>query len=261
MNRKHLFQALIVIAIILVIIFLVFIVPIIINECYKLNKGYITVWNAEDVLNYYGTLLGAIVSVLLLAITIVYNRKQIICDKTLQKQQEKWSNIEKMVSQALDDIHPLKMEKIIADISENSRVEMLYTRLNMYELTARASVDKLLFSIDGQENENLNILVDNTSTTMQEFIKIKEEYIDHLTEALGTTHVLQMMKNGASTPELTQLCTWQFLSDFRKRSQNISKHLSRIYETEYQPLISKKKEFFNQINEKLLLNAEKMLYF
>lgn len=30
-------------------------VPIIINECYKTNSGYMTMWDAADVLAYYGT--------------------------------------------------------------------------------------------------------------------------------------------------------------------------------------------------------------
>lgn len=72
MHKKHSSQIGIVIVVSVVLIFLVFIVPIIINKCYKLDKGYITVWNAEDVLSYYGTLLEAIVSVSLLAITIVH---------------------------------------------------------------------------------------------------------------------------------------------------------------------------------------------
>ena len=34
-------------------------VPFIINECYKKNAGYITVWNAADLLSYYGTIVAA----------------------------------------------------------------------------------------------------------------------------------------------------------------------------------------------------------
>lgn len=35
--------------------------PIIINECYKGDSGYITIWSAADTLSYYGTVLGALV--------------------------------------------------------------------------------------------------------------------------------------------------------------------------------------------------------
>lgn len=32
-------------------------VPIIINECYKMNSGYMTMWSAADVLSYYGAIM------------------------------------------------------------------------------------------------------------------------------------------------------------------------------------------------------------
>lgn len=44
---------------VLSIIILVVVVPIIINECYRKNAGYITVWNAADLLSYYGTIVAA----------------------------------------------------------------------------------------------------------------------------------------------------------------------------------------------------------
>lgn len=34
--------------------------PIIINECYKRNEGYITVWGGSDMLAYFGAIIGAI---------------------------------------------------------------------------------------------------------------------------------------------------------------------------------------------------------
>lgn len=39
-------------------------VPIIINECYKTNNGYITLWGAADILSYYGMIMAAIVGVI-----------------------------------------------------------------------------------------------------------------------------------------------------------------------------------------------------
>lgn len=34
----------------------------VINESYKVGRGYITLWNASDVLSYYGSLSGATVT-------------------------------------------------------------------------------------------------------------------------------------------------------------------------------------------------------
>ena len=63
-------KGIIVISVLVGVLFFVVGVPVIINECYKVG-GYITLWNANDVLAYYGTILGATVSVVVLATTIL----------------------------------------------------------------------------------------------------------------------------------------------------------------------------------------------
>ncbi|WP_294458498.1 hypothetical protein [uncultured Allofournierella sp.] len=47
------------------VVFAVIAIPIIINELYLINSGYITVWEGADVLAFYGALLGAIGTVVL----------------------------------------------------------------------------------------------------------------------------------------------------------------------------------------------------
>lgn len=55
---------------------LVFVVPIIINECYKANSGYLTMWTAADMLSYYGTILAASGAVIGVFLSIQYSQKQ-----------------------------------------------------------------------------------------------------------------------------------------------------------------------------------------
>lgn len=50
-------------------------VPIVINELYKCDKGYITVWEGSDVLAYYGSLLGAAATIIALVVTIIFTQK------------------------------------------------------------------------------------------------------------------------------------------------------------------------------------------
>lgn len=45
---------------IFIFIILVFLIPILINEFYLPNKGYLTVWNGADVLSFYGAVLAAL---------------------------------------------------------------------------------------------------------------------------------------------------------------------------------------------------------
>ena len=50
-------------------------IPILINECYKAGGGYVTIWEAPDVLSYYGTVVGAIVGVLGVYLTVCVSNK------------------------------------------------------------------------------------------------------------------------------------------------------------------------------------------
>ena len=55
-------------------IVLIVLIPVVINELYKMNTGYITMWGASDVLNYYGAILGSLVTVGALVITIIFTK-------------------------------------------------------------------------------------------------------------------------------------------------------------------------------------------
>lgn len=92
-------------------VFLIAGIPIIINECYKANCGYLTVWDGADMLGYYGTVLGSIIAVATLAITIVFTKKQIQRDSFLKNENEKWDRLKAIFMQTLSDINPLRVLK------------------------------------------------------------------------------------------------------------------------------------------------------
>lgn len=72
MKKSFLVTSLIAIAILLAVIILG---PIVINECYKNNQGYITLWGANEVLSYYGTVISAIGTIVLGIITVIVTSK------------------------------------------------------------------------------------------------------------------------------------------------------------------------------------------
>lgn len=59
----------------LVFLILVFGIPIIINELYKLDKGYITLWSAADVLSFYAVILSGIITIGVFVFTIYFSKK------------------------------------------------------------------------------------------------------------------------------------------------------------------------------------------
>lgn len=50
-------------------------VPFFINELYKIDKGYLTLWDAADVLAYYAEILGGMISIIALYVTIYYTKQ------------------------------------------------------------------------------------------------------------------------------------------------------------------------------------------
>lgn len=70
-NPKFLISILIIIGALIFI----FGIPIIINELYKMDDGYVTLWGAPDVLSFYATILSSLITIVVLIITLHYNKK------------------------------------------------------------------------------------------------------------------------------------------------------------------------------------------
>lgn len=64
------------IVVIIFFAFFVFGVPIAINEAYKCSEGYLTLWDAADVLAFYSVILSGLITIVALIVTINYNRKE-----------------------------------------------------------------------------------------------------------------------------------------------------------------------------------------
>ena len=58
---------------VIVFSFLIFGIPFLINNCYIKNRGYITVWGGTDVLQFYGSILSFVGTVLLGALALWQN--------------------------------------------------------------------------------------------------------------------------------------------------------------------------------------------
>ncbi|EGW39075.1 hypothetical protein [Desulfosporosinus sp. OT] len=68
-------------------------IPLIINETYKVNRGYVTIWDASDVLIFYGSLLTFFGTVALGISSIVQsNRANEINSRLSQLEQERFKN-------------------------------------------------------------------------------------------------------------------------------------------------------------------------
>lgn len=71
------------------VVFFLIGIPLIINEAYKFNSGYITLWGASDVLSYYGAVLGGGSTLIALLATISFTRRQLKRERYLENEQGK----------------------------------------------------------------------------------------------------------------------------------------------------------------------------
>ena len=130
-------------------IFLIVGIPIIINECYKADCGYITVWDGGDVLGYYGAILGSIIAAATLAITIIFTKKQIQRDSFLKNETEKWDRLKTIFLQTLSDINPMRVLKDMMDTGFTDSAKAICL-LQRYQLDCKIANDIL--------NAHLNIV-------------------------------------------------------------------------------------------------------
>ena len=107
---------------IIVAIFLIAGIPIIINECYKANCGYITVWDGSDLLGYYGSIGGAFIAVITLFITIRFTKKQLQRENFLKTESEKWERLKSVFLQTLNNINPMRILKDVLRLINSNHI-------------------------------------------------------------------------------------------------------------------------------------------
>ena len=158
-------------------LFLVIGVPLIINECYKANCGYITVWDGADVLGYYGTILGAAIAVLTLVATIVFTKKQIQRDSYLRVETEKLSKLESIFLGILDSINPIETLKNVMDNGFSDPTKAINI-LQKYQLNCKTANDRLNAHLNMTDYPKFKVIIDTIANIAEEFVSISQGEID-----------------------------------------------------------------------------------
>ena len=147
-------------------IFFIIGIPVIINECYKANCGYITVWDAPDVLGYYGTVLGSVIAVISIIVTIVFTKKQIQRDSFLKKENEKWDRLREIFLQILNDINPMRVLKDVMDNGFTDPSKAIHL-LQRYQLDCKMANDLLNVHLNMSDYPKFKELIDGIATTAE----------------------------------------------------------------------------------------------
>lgn len=234
-----------VVAFALMVLLLIVGIPLIINGCYK-KGGYITMWDAADVLAYYGTLLGSAVAVGVLALTIIFTRKQIERERFLERNREKWGKVEEVITKALIDISPLKMRTMV---EMDSQVAMLYaqiTSLQSYALTAMTSLDMVKCYCNANDKKWIGTLIEEIDWATIEFCKIEREL---------ETEYTALQKTAMTQGRIPQSEMQAHIA----REREIASQIAPVHASTYQKLLELKRETFTKIYTEIDEQANELL--
>ena len=167
--------------IILGAVFLIVGIPVIINECYKANCGYITVWDGSDVLGYYGTILGSVIAVISITVTIAFTKKQIQRESFLKNEDEKWNRLVEIFLQILNDINPMRVLKDVMDNGFTDPTKAIHL-LQRYQLDCKMANDLLNVHLNMSDYPKFKELIDGIATTAEYFVGISQKEIDQYSD-------------------------------------------------------------------------------
>ena len=269
MKKKILFA----IAVLLGIILFVFGVPIVINECYKAG-GYVTLWSAEDVLSYYGTILGATVSVAVLAATILFTQKQIRHDQFVNTQSEKWKSVDAIINQAIEAVQPLHVAQMVyADIGYEHAGETI-NKLQRHTMNMKKSLDMLNCHLDSDEGKRLSALIQQILLCMEEVESLASQMVQQLSCIQKNKlheNYKELLRFALQSPGTVDDETVQNYQNYLKANPytppdriteeigDIGLKLVGTYNTTYQSLLDKKREVFRDIERENMEKADEIL--
>ena len=218
----------------LLVVFLIVGVPVIINELYKLNRGYLTVWDGSDVLSYYGTILGAMETIFALIGTIHFTRRQIVYERYIRCETEKWERIESVFRTAITLAQPLTLYSIyMSNLSQQSVEGCAEMKKHMYDLWG--TIDNIHGIVEDRDEPQIRGLLQELKKLAQKEDDISGQYFDLLM-------AFQVFR-GSGDEESSGMKMALLLS----QQQSVSDAVEQLHKKDYQLLLKLKKQCFGNI--------------
>lgn len=262
----------VILAVLIITIFAVGI-PIVINECYKANCGYSTAWDASAMLGYYGTVLGAIITVATLVATITFTKKQIQRESFLKAESEKWDKLKSVFLEILENINPMVTLK---DVMDNGFVDppKAINILQRYQMDCRTSTDLLNAHLNMNDYPKVKHLVDGITEMAEEFVEISKGEVDQYSDfnILKNKDVFMLMaerenaypgsfakedmeENQANIEKLKTLNNEAINSQIK----HLNSKFIRVYETKYRALLQSIGSTFETLELESMRDADQLL--
>ena len=250
-------------------------IPIVINECYKANCGYSTAWDVSAMLGYYGTILGAIITVVTLVATITFTKKQIQRESFLQNESEKWSKLKSIFLDILSNINPMGTLKEVMDNGFIDPTKAIHI-LQRYQMNCKTSTDLLNAYLNMNDYPKVKHLIDGIAEMAEEFVDISsgeiEQYSDFriLQNKDSAYQMVEIEKARPGSFSTENLATNQEIIEKLKNisSENINSQIAfynsefiRVYETKYRALLQSIGSTFETLEVATAQEADRLLNF
>ena len=250
-------------------------IPIVINECYKANCVYSTAWDASAMLGYYGTILGAIITVVTLVATITFTKKQIQRESFLKNESEKWSKLKSIFLDILSNINPMGTLKEVMDNGFIDPTKAIHT-LQRYQMNCKTSTDLLNAYLNMNDYPKVKHLIDGIAEMAEEFVDISsgeiEQYSDFriLQNKDSAYQMVEIEKARPGSFSKENLATNQEIIEKLKNisSENINSQIAfynsefiRVYETKYRALLQSIGSTFETLEVATAQEADRLLNF
>ena len=252
-------------------------IPILINECYKAGGGYVTIWEAPDVLSYYGTVVSAVIAVATIAITISFNRKQIQREGYLKTETDRWTKIEEEVAKALDKINPQRLLMVNAKSLKYSVMERpnyAVSEIQQYQMDCRVALDQVNFYLAKTDYTKLKPLLDAVFSASEEFFEIAKQECELYTRIpmiTGREVAVGLLKAERNFPNTYSEDELHYASNVLKETNGVTlenvvkgigqqnEKLADLYSTTYRNISPLKCKIFNEIYAEIQENADQIL--
>ena len=248
-------------------------VPLIINECYKANCGYITVWDGADVLGYYGTILGAAIAVLTLVATIAFTKKQIQRESYLRSETDKLSKLESIFLGILDSINPIETLKNVMDNGFSDPTKAINI-LQKYQLNCKTANDRLNAHLNMSDYPKFKVIIDSIANMAEEFVNISQGEIDQYSNLRLWTHretAIKTLRNEEILPGFFSFQAIAFSKDVLEKTKDIdyvdiekaiaqlNEEFIKAYETKFRSLLQLNGSTFEEVNAEVQQRADEIL--
>lgn len=158
-------------------LFLIFGIPILINELYKLDAGYFTLWGASDVLSYYASILQGLLTFVTLYLTIVFTRKQIKYEHHLDMNQDTITQIELKISAFVELLYPLNLYIIVVLHKHGESDAKFIQALITYQTNLKIAINALRCSIFSKKYPDLEPLWEMLNTFSDSMLEYAEKIL------------------------------------------------------------------------------------